>query len=134
PVLGRNPYTPQNAAGMRTDPPVSVPSAKSTSPAATAAALPPLDPPAIRRGSAGLGTGPVCGLLLVMPNESSCMLVFPTRCDPAALSRATTGASRPGQCARPGVPAVVGNPVASMLSLTAKRSPARERAMNITPA
>ena len=37
---------PQKAAGWRTEPPVSVPSATGTSPAATAAADPPLDPPA----------------------------------------------------------------------------------------
>ena len=45
PVVGRWPVTPQNAAGIRTEPAVSVPSATSTSPAATAAPLPPLEPP-----------------------------------------------------------------------------------------
>ena len=48
PQVGRNPQTPQNAAGARTDPPVSVPSAKSTRPPATAAAEPQDDPPVIR--------------------------------------------------------------------------------------
>ena len=45
PSVGRWPVTPQNAAGIRTEPAVSVPSATSTSPAATAAPLPPLEPP-----------------------------------------------------------------------------------------
>ncbi|OQA32753.1 MAG: hypothetical protein BWY54_01026 [Candidatus Dependentiae bacterium ADurb.Bin331] len=36
---------PQNAAGWRTDPPVSEPSAHGTNPAATAAIEPPLEPP-----------------------------------------------------------------------------------------
>ena len=40
-----NPTTPQKAAGMRTEPPVSVPSAQWTRPAAVAIADPPLDPP-----------------------------------------------------------------------------------------
>jgi hypothetical protein len=44
------PNTPQQAAGVRIDPPVSVPSAKSHSPAATAAAEPLDDPPGIWPG------------------------------------------------------------------------------------
>src|SRR5690349_15341655 len=62
PTLGRNPTIPQYDAGMRTEPPVSVPSASGTSPAATAAALPPLDPPAERPGALGLATVPNAGL------------------------------------------------------------------------
>lgn len=53
-LLGRRPTTPQNAAGCRIDPPVSVPRAKGTSPAATAAADPPEDPPGTRVRSQGL--------------------------------------------------------------------------------
>ena len=55
---GLNPTTPQQAAGMRIEPPESVPSAASTSPAASAAAEPPLDPPAVLPGYAGFGTVP----------------------------------------------------------------------------
>ncbi len=40
---------PQSAAGIRTDPPVSVPRPAATMRAATAAPEPPLEPPAIRR-------------------------------------------------------------------------------------
>jgi len=40
-----NPAVPQSEAGMRTDPPVSVPSATGTIPADTATADPLLDPP-----------------------------------------------------------------------------------------
>ena len=39
------PTTPQNAAGWRIEPPVSEPSENKTSPAATAAADPPDEPP-----------------------------------------------------------------------------------------
>ncbi len=60
PVEGRKPTTPHHAAGMRMDPPVSVPTAVSTSPADTATAHPELDPPGSRWGSSGL-TGPPRG-------------------------------------------------------------------------
>jgi hypothetical protein len=54
PIPGLNPTTPQQAAGRRTDPPVSVPIAISTSPAATAAADPLDEPPTMRPGHCGL--------------------------------------------------------------------------------
>ena len=44
---------PESAAGWRIDPPVSVPSASGTIPAASAAALPLLEPPATRSGADG---------------------------------------------------------------------------------
>jgi hypothetical protein len=40
-----NPVTPQNAAGIRIEPPMSDPVASVVDPAARAAADPPLDPP-----------------------------------------------------------------------------------------
>ena len=46
PTDGRNPATPQNAAGMRSEPPRSVPSASAIMPVARAAAPPPVEPPA----------------------------------------------------------------------------------------
>ena len=49
---------PQSAAGWRIEPPVSVPSAHGASLAATAAALPPEEPPGTRPRSHGLRTGP----------------------------------------------------------------------------
>ena len=53
-----SPTTPQHAAGIRTEPPVSVPSASGTIPAASAAALPLLEPPATRSGAVGLTVSP----------------------------------------------------------------------------
>src|SRR5216684_163141 len=44
---GRRPTTPQHEAGMRSDPPMSVPIATVAIPAATAAALPPREPPGV---------------------------------------------------------------------------------------
>jgi hypothetical protein len=52
------PVTPHSAAGWRMEPPVSVPVAATQSPAATAAAEPPLEPPGTRSWSQGLRTGP----------------------------------------------------------------------------
>ena len=62
---------PHAAAGMRIDPPVSVPTVPSDMPDATAAADPPLDPPGERDGSCGLRTGPKPESSLVVPNANS---------------------------------------------------------------
>ena len=58
PNAGLKPATPQSEAGMRIEPPVSLPMAQSHRAAPTAAAEPPDDPPATRVGSAGLRTVP----------------------------------------------------------------------------
>src|SRR6476469_8073401 len=50
---GLIPKTPQQAAGMRTDPSPSSPCATGTNPAATAAAEPPEEPPELRAGFHG---------------------------------------------------------------------------------
>src|SRR5207342_3519652 len=61
PWLGLSPTTPQYAAGIRTEPPVSVPRARSHTSAATSAADPPDDPPEVRHGSRGLRVSPTSG-------------------------------------------------------------------------
>ncbi len=48
PGVGRSPTTLQKEAGLRSEPPMSLPSAIGCSPAASAAAAPPLLPPAER--------------------------------------------------------------------------------------
>src|SRR5690606_39696460 len=93
PVLGRNPAIPQCAAGIDTEPPVSVPSAIGTAPEATAAALPPEEPPAENPGWLGIRAAPNAAFSEVMPKASSCMFVVPTTTAPARRSSATTGAS-----------------------------------------
>ena len=65
--MGLKPTIPQHAAGIRIEPPLSDPSAASATPAASAAAEPPLDPPAIRPGASGFGTVPKCGFSDVIP-------------------------------------------------------------------
>ena len=104
---------------IRTEPAVSVPSATSTSPAATAAPLPPLEPPVIRVGSHGFSAGPKCGLLVIAPNANSWVFSFPTIVAPAARSRATHSASRSGTRWSTLDAAVVGMPATSITSLTA---------------
>ena len=58
PWLGRMPKMPQKLAGMRTDPPVSVPIAKLDEASATAAADPLDEPPGTRPGALGLVGAP----------------------------------------------------------------------------
>src|SRR4051812_16975782 len=57
PRLGLSPNSPQHDAGIRIEPPPSLPCAIGTSPAATAQPAPPLDPPGVRVRSYGLRVG-----------------------------------------------------------------------------
>ena len=88
PYVGLKPTTPHHAAGIRIEPPESVPSATSASPAASAAPLPPLDPPASRPGATGFGTVPKCGFCDEIPYANSCRFVLPTFAYPARLEPA----------------------------------------------
>ena len=87
PNVGRRPEMPQSDAGSRTDPPVSVPIAATQRSAATAAPEPPLDPPGIRSGAAGLTTAPNVSFADVAPNASSWRFALPRITPPAARSR-----------------------------------------------
>ena len=58
PRCGFSPTRPQHAAGMRIEPPPSLPCATGTMPAATAAAEPPEEPPGVRSRSQGLRVAP----------------------------------------------------------------------------
>src|SRR3954471_19994778 len=111
---------------MRTEPPVSLPSATSASSSATATADPLLDPPGIRAGSSGFTGLPNHGLVPIGIVASSCRLVLPTMRAPAALAPARHGASAAAGRAlrsKAGEPPVVGTPSMSMMSLTASRGP-----------
>ena len=61
PNVGLNPTTPQNADGIRMDPPPSPPIEIGPIPAATAAPAPPDDPPGVRARSHGLEVRPLIG-------------------------------------------------------------------------
>ncbi len=84
PSEGAIPTTPHCEAGSRIDPPVSVPTARGTNPAATAAALPPELPPGLRRRSTGLRVGPWDEVCVDAPIASSSMLARPSRIAPAS--------------------------------------------------
>ena len=63
-TVGLWPYTPQKCAGTRIDPPMSLPTGRYVSPAASAAASPPLEPPAVRATFHGLFVRPNTALSL----------------------------------------------------------------------
>src|ERR1700737_1675700 len=84
---------PVNAAGWRTEPPVSEPRAMGTMPGAPAARQPPDDPPGTRSGATGFRVGPYALFSVDEPIANSSMFVLPNGTAPAARSRATTVAS-----------------------------------------
>jgi hypothetical protein len=87
------PKSPQQAAGIRTEPAPSVPIAALTRPAATALALPPLEPPEVRCRSQGLRVTPYVGDSVNPVAISSGTCVLPMITAPAARSRRTTSES-----------------------------------------
>ena len=119
PKLGFSPTLPQKAAGMRTDPAPSVPTLSGPRPAATAAAVPPEDPPGVRVGSHGLRVMPVSSELVSPLQPNSGVVVLPIRTAPASRSRAVAGASTSqawsGSTVR--LPRRVGQPRVRMRSL-----------------
>ena len=78
PYEGLKPTTPHMAAGWRMEPPVSEPSAQRASPAATAAAEPPLEPPGTVARSQGLRVGPKAEFSHDEPMANSSMLALPS--------------------------------------------------------
>jgi hypothetical protein len=130
PNVGLSPETPQNDAGIRIEPPVSVPSASAACPKPSATAEPPLEPPGTRSGSCGFRHGGKCALTEVMPQANSCVSVLPTTIAPASRARATTHASAFGTCPEKMLdPYVVRTPAVSNRSLTASVSPSSGRAV-----
>src|SRR5215470_12021535 len=77
PYDGLTPTRPQKAAGIRTEPPPSVPIPIGPSPAATAAAAPPLEPPGVRMRFHGLRVTPNVGLSVTALKPNSERLVLP---------------------------------------------------------
>src|SRR5207249_1092322 len=124
PKVCLKPATPQHAAGMRLDPPPSVPMPNGTRPAATAAAAPPDDPPGVRDRSQGFAVRPNNGASVKHLWPNSGVVVLPTRIAPAALSRATAGESVVGMLSASATePKVVRTPAVLTRSLTANGTP-----------
>jgi hypothetical protein len=97
PLVGLTPTMPLSAAGTRPEPAVSVPSARSARPRATATALPAEEPPEIRAGSQALRTAPYGLRVPTRPVANWSRLVLPSTTAPAPRSRATAVASRLGR-------------------------------------
>src|SRR6266851_2850737 len=117
---------PHRAAGWRIEPPVSGPSAHGASPSATAAALPPEEPPGTRSRSHGLRTGPKPEFSLEDPIANSSWLVFASRLAPAPVRREMTVAVYGGRYpSRIRDPDWLGTPSVQKRSLTASGTPAR---------
>src|SRR6185436_15599772 len=87
---------PANDAGMRMEPPPSVPIAIGARPAATAAEAPPLDPPGVRSRRQGFRVSPKTRLWVAPSHPNAGVLVFPIMMPPAAFRRVTIGASSVG--------------------------------------
>src|SRR4030095_17187730 len=85
PNVGFRPTTPQTAAGIRIDPPLSVPTDRGTRPAATIAPEPPLDPPAENSRFQGVLILPKSGLSPDSPPANLFMFALPMRMAPADL-------------------------------------------------
>src|SRR3954452_23550434 len=99
--------------------------ASGANPAATAAALPPLDPPGTRLGSHGLRVGPNAEFSVELPMANSSRLVLPITTAPAAARRCTTVASYGGrQPSRMRDEQVMSTPRVHMLSFSAMGTPA----------
>src|SRR5689334_15831687 len=121
---GRNPTMLQNAAGFRSDPPVSLPSAIGTMPHASDTAAPPLLPPHVRVRSYGFFVAPNTVLNVFDPAPNSGVFVLPTVIAPAFRINVMIGASFAGTLSRKnGEPYVVRIPFVSTRSLCAIGSP-----------
>src|SRR5271155_91024 len=95
PYVGFSPTMPQNAAGCRIEPPVSVPVAPTQMLAATAAAEPPDEPPGAifvsePRRRHGDTTGPKKDVSLDEPMANSSLLSLPSKTAPSRHRLAVT--------------------------------------------
>ena len=96
PGVGRRPRTPLQAAGLRSEPPRSLPSASATMRQASATPAPPLEPPAERAASQALRVTPKTGLNVCEPAPHSGVFVLPSEIAPASRMRATSRESASG--------------------------------------
>ena len=126
PAVTLSPTIPHQAAGSRTEPPVSVPMATGARPAATATPEPLEEPPGVRctARSQGFHGVPRCVLVPKLPIANSTVWVLPRTIMPAAMSRsasvAVTGDTRSTHTFDP---PVVTRPSRSTRSLSAMGTP-----------
>src|SRR5271155_2556663 len=94
---GLIPTSPQHAAGIRTEPPPSLPCATGCNPAATADADPPLEPPAVCSRFQGFRAGGQSPPSVVGRKPNSGVVVLPSRIPPA-FARPPATPPPPGPC------------------------------------
>ena len=121
-------FSPDSAVaddGMRIDPPPSDPVASGTIPDASAADVPPDEPPGVRSRSHGLRVMPKVGLSVWGLRPNSGVLVLPTTIAPASRRRDTSTESRVegASCACVAEPFVVTKPIGVFEVLHADRDP-----------
>ena len=120
------PKTPLKLAGIRMEPPPSLPVAMVQRPAARAAPAPPLEPPGEWLVFQGLRQGSLTLFSVVPDCPNSGVLVFPRTIAPAALTRSTTMESISGVRSRNRYePRVVGMPLLISRSLMEMGTPCR---------
>jgi len=126
PAVGFRPARPQNAAGVRIEPPPSVPVASGTRPAASAAPDPPDEPPGDHSSPHGFRVGPKTSLSVHPWNANSGMFVLPRTIAPAATIRSTVISLRSaaGRSSIVREPKFVTLPTTSVVSLTRSGRPA----------
>ena len=109
---------PQNAEGIRIEPPPSLPTLRFAIPVIAATAAPPEEPPGVRVTSHGLRVSPLSGLSHRPFQPCSGVVVLPSSTAPASRRRATTGESSvAGASDVVSDPLRVGHPVTSDRSL-----------------
>jgi hypothetical protein len=91
PRVGLSPTRPLHDAGIRIEPPPSLPWAMGAMPAATAAPAPLEEPPEVCPGSHGLRVVPSAGLSVNGTVPNSGVVVLPSSTNPASTNRCTTG-------------------------------------------
>lgn len=100
PGLGRKPTTPDQAAGLRSDPPVSEPVHRGSIEVARATPEPPEKPAQDSAGPKALPVAPYTSLIVLPPVPNSGVLVLARTIAPACFSAATTRSSRSGTWSR----------------------------------
>ncbi len=93
PRVGFMPNSPQHAAGIRIDPPPSLACAIGTTPAATIAAEPPLEPPGVCSRFQGFRVTPCSSGSVTGEPPNSGVFVLPQTTRPAAFIRTTNSVS-----------------------------------------
>ena len=126
--LGLIEAIPQQCAGLRSDPPTSLPSPSGDIPVASAAASPPLEPPAVTPGPTGCGSGRGARSGVHAQAEVG-RLVRPIGIAPGGAQPLDERRVDRGIASASATPWVVGGPARSMFSLTvtARRAGAAAR-------